>query len=143
MSGTYVAVKVSKTSSQRIDDFIKEHNIPFSQKVIDYGKHVTLCYSRAPMQPFMINKECDYIALPAGWHVFENNGNRDLVLKLNSPKLIERWNYFRSRGASWDYPDFHPHVTFAYDIGDFDENVLPEYTSVIVLDEEYAEELKE
>lgn len=141
--GVYVAAKASKTTSNFIDNFIQAYNIPFSQKIIDYGKHVTLCYSRAPMNPFFINKRCDYLALPAGWHVFENNGNRDLVLKLNSNKLVERWNYFRSCGASWDYPEFTPHITFSYDIGDFDETRLPDYTGVIFLDEEYAEELKE
>lgn len=82
--------------------------------------HVTLAFSKTPMQW----PEADKIEFS-----FENGERRlakfgdegdVVVLQFESGTLKYRWQQFKDAGASWDYPEFHPHVTITYEIGDVD-----------------------
>jgi len=37
-----------------------------------------------------------------------------IVLTFDSPELQQRWEQFRSGGASWDHHGYFPHVTISY-----------------------------
>lgn len=50
---------------------------------------------------------------------------RSLILLLHSPWLVMRHNELRRvHDATHDYPEYIPHVTLSYNIGDFDISTL-------------------
>lgn len=88
--------------------------------------HVTIAYSRAPV---------DWIACGQAWGT-ENGGLRippggprvvepigpkgAVALKFASTDLSWRHMAIREAGASWDWPDYEPHVTITYEPGAVD-----------------------
>lgn len=38
-----------------------------------------------------------------------------IVMTVKSDELQDRWAHFVSKGASWDYPEYQPHITLTYD----------------------------
>jgi 2'-5' RNA ligase len=50
----------------------------------------------------------------------------------------------KKHDATYDFPEYKPHITLSYDIGDLDEKNLPDigkYVDEIGIDEEYGEDL--
>jgi hypothetical protein len=74
--------------------------------------HVTVCFSRAP---FALPKlEKDFVVVRGGersMHVF---GPGALVLVFESEELQKRHAHFRRLGASFDFPEYNPHVSLTY-----------------------------
>lgn len=80
--------------------------------------HVTLAYSKSPV---------DWMAIPSSWAsevVIPAGGARQLatfgkdddvlVLQFRSEELEWRHTEIREAGASWDWDDYHPHITLSY-----------------------------
>ena len=65
-----------------------------------------------------------------------------VVLAFKSPLLAKRWRYFKSAGASWDYPGYQPHISISYnppkDLDPFD---VPPYEGPILLGAEIFSEI--
>lgn len=74
--------------------------------------HVTLAYSRKNFQP-KIDRRALTVTL-RNPNVKPLGDKGALVLTFDSPELKARWKAFRDAGASWDYDDFHPHITLSY-----------------------------
>lgn len=116
--GTYVAVKVSKPTQKVLDAWSKEHNIPNPIDPKDF--HTTIAYSRKGI-PDVVDHE---MKLPIKakikeWKIFPSaNGKRCLVAVVNSPELEDHHEVIHATyGATYDYPDYIPHITFSYDYG--------------------------
>lgn len=63
-----------------------------------------------------------------------------VVLRLDSPELQRRWRELRDAGASWDYPDYRPHVTITYDGDGVDLDAVEPYAGPLIFGpEEFAE----
>lgn len=84
--------------------------------------HVTIAYSRAKVDWMTIGEEwaADQnggLAIPAGGpRVIEPLGPEGaVVLKFASWALARRNHEIREAGASWDWPEYQPHVTITYD----------------------------
>lgn len=84
--------------------------------------HVTVAYSRAKVDWMAINEGWDgdgkgHLAIqPGGPRVVEKLGDKGaIVLKFNSSALRWRNEQIRECGASWDWPEYQPHVTITYD----------------------------
>lgn len=95
--------------------------------------HVTVAYSRKPI---------DWMAVPENWFQNEDGG---LVVKPGGPRVVEAlgrdgavallfasnelaWRHrdIIEAGASWDFPEYQPHVTITWAAGDLDlEKVVP------------------
>ncbi|MNL13218.1 hypothetical protein D3C87_1341210 [compost metagenome] len=82
--------------------------------------HVTTAYSLKPVAVAPTYRTRDGatrdnaygLVVPPGGRRIDRFGNQ-LVLCLDSPALRERWQAWRKAGATWDYPDYQPHITFA------------------------------
>lgn len=86
--------------------------------------HVTIAYSRAPVDWIKVGE--DYygnsiqseLVIPAGGaRLHERLGAKGdaVVLQFTSSRLGWRWKEFLDAGASWDFPEYQPHVTLAWD----------------------------
>jgi len=66
-----------------------------------------------------------------------------LVLKVESDWLLKRHDYLMVvHDAIYDYPEYIPHITLSYDIGDMPQPEFPNgIKPKLHLDIEYAEEL--
>lgn len=140
---TFAALRLSGPSRAEIMKLSKgiEHRTQES------AIHVTLIYSKKPivlkgrgdLKPPMTAKAKQYSLFTT------EGGNYCLVLELDAPDIVARHKaIMEETGASYDHPEYHPHITLSYDVGkDFDLNSLPPVTEVPVLYlvQEYAQKI--
>lgn len=89
--------------------------------------HCTIMFSKKEVEWSTIEKDRTSLRVKGGKRTVEPLGNEGaIVLKFQSDKLKERWQYYLDRGCSFDYDDFTPHVTITYNGTDLDlSNVQP------------------
>lgn len=110
--------------------------------------HVTIAYSTTPV---------DWIEMGASWADFSGKGSGDLVITAGGPRVVEplgdrtavlmfassdlswRNREMRQKGASWDWPDYQPHISLTGEPVDL-AGVEP-YRGKIVLGPEIFEEI--
>lgn len=78
--------------------------------------HVTIAFSRAPVDWAAVPPDTRPLAMELG-----SDGpqrvkrlGKAIVLRFEAPALAARWRAFRQAGASWDHPEYQPHVTITY-----------------------------
>ena len=105
--------------------------------------HATVAFSRTPV---------DWDQMPDSIvpGVIAASGDRSLarfgdavVLKFANEELEFRWNEFRAAGASWDFPEYQPHVTLTYDGADLDLDSIEPYDGILAFGPEEWTEVKE
>ncbi len=110
--------------------------------------HVTVAFSRNPV---------DWIAVGQDWA-----GEPDGTLKVNpgGPRVVERlgpqgavvlmfassalsWRHedIKRAGASWDWPEYQPHVTITFDAGDVDVDAVEPFQGELRFGPEIFEEV--
>ncbi len=108
--------------------------------------HVTIAYSRTPVDWFsMPDAWSEKINLPAGGARQMEAMGKDkeyLALLIASSELEWRHKTFVEHGASWDWPDYQPHITIQIG-GNVDLSKVEPYTGKITLGPEIFEEIKE
>lgn len=104
--------------------------------------HVTVCYSKEPV----IWQDCVHHLGPlevAGGErkVIPLGDDGAVVLRFSSAALAQEHQDFLNAGASWDYEEYHPHITLTYDPPEgLDLASVQPYAGPIQLGEEvYAE----
>lgn len=150
--GTYSAVKFDKSTVDSLQDYIKENDIP--NPIAASKMHTTVLYSRKYCPDYKPQGEISppWIGTPDGLEVWETKGKlrdeptkRCLVLKFKCDKLSQRHkDLMKEHDATYDFPDYKPHITLSYDIGDMDEKELPDvskFLSKIKIVSEYGEDL--
>lgn len=138
-SGLYVSVKYTAETEARLSAYAREHKIPNPVSAKKY--HTTVVYSRAPIY-WRAQEELGTTVEAVAWEVWQDHEDKPiLVLRVDSPYLRERFKTAMDRGASYDYPDFNPHITFSYYVGEFDAAKLPLPDFALELDKEIAEPL--
>jgi hypothetical protein len=99
--------------------------------------HVTLAYSRnglngyetvAPDSNFFYNSDLEHFR----YLDYFGKEKSVLVLKLNAPELVERWEDFVAAGANWDWPGFEPHITLTYDAKKIDISQINPYRGDLI-----------
>ena len=119
--GTYGACKYSNESSVILKEWMEHWGIP---NPIDPAKfHTTIIYSRAEIdKKYQISiseaemKKLDWVFSPTELAMFGEGDQRILVLKLLAPQLNEMHETLLLNGATFDYPEYNPHVTLSYDV---------------------------
>lgn len=142
--GLYIAVKYNQSANDDLMDFIKKYNIPSVLKPEDF--HTTLIYSRKYAEINELDDNLgdnEIVAYPKGLEVFETfDKKRALVIKLDCNYLEDRHKYLMGKyELTYDYPEYIPHITLSYDIG---EMILPknvEFPKFFRISSEYQEEL--
>lgn len=66
-----------------------------------------------------------------------------VVLTFTSSDLQTRWQDFKDQDASWDYEDYHPHITITYQSADLNFDDMEPYKGPIELGPEEMKELNE
>ena len=106
--------------------------------------HVTIAYSKRRVDWEAIGPEAaeDLELEPSLRRSVIPLGDKGaVVLKVSSPELQARWENFVSKGASWEYDGYRPHVTLTYDAVDAGRFVP--FPGRIVLGPEKFAEVKE
>lgn len=117
--------------------------------------HVTIMYSRTPVDWMKVgsdynnyNDDGHFTIQPGGVRIIEPMGNGEVIaLLFTSSQLSWRHEQIkRDADASWDWPDFQPHITLFKSAGseslDMPDKVEP-YRGKIVLGPEIFETVKE
>jgi hypothetical protein len=75
--------------------------------------HVTIAYSRTPISMELPDLQLNnVIVLPNGNRHFQRMGKTGAgALTFHNDKLTQRHKELRLLGASWDYPQYIPHLT--------------------------------
>lgn len=107
--------------------------------------HVTLAYSREGIENWPeVDADPNYFynSDPACLRHLDFFGKEKstLVLKLNAPELVARWEEFTAAGAKWDWPIFEPHVTLTYEGKEINlKEITPYYGDLIFGPEVWVE----
>ena len=73
--------------------------------------------------------------------MIEKFGVGAIVLAFNSADLSWRHEAIKEIGASWDWPEYQPHITITYDAGDLDISTVKPYAGAIELGPEIFEQI--
>jgi hypothetical protein len=111
--------------------------------------HVTIAFSRTPIDWMKVGEAWSFgdakgklTVDPGGPRMMERFGEATVLL-FSSSDLQWRHLAIREAGASWDHPEYQPHITISYKATGLDfENVEP-YRGKIELGPEIVEEVKE
>lgn len=109
--------------------------------------HVTVAYSKTPVDWMAVaqawtNKPNGNLTSSAGGpRMVEQFGEGAIVLLFNNTELTWRHQDILDAGASWDWPDYQPHITFTYQPGSVDLDQVEPYRGVIELGPEIFEEI--
>ncbi len=143
-NGTYAGLQFCDDSIEALGTFINNVNVP--NAVSKQDLHVTLLYSKKHL-PNLVARgllSSPIKIKPESFEVWESSGNNCLVLKLHSFELLHlHKTLMHDHQATYDYAEYHPHVTLSYNVGDFNTSslnikLLPEE---LLLCKEYKEEL--
>lgn len=106
--------------------------------------HVTIAFSRQRLDWMRVGESWqDEVKVAAGGPRLMERFGEARVLLFAASELSWRHEDIKRAGASWDHPDYQPHITISYaeDAPDLDE--VEPYKGEIVLGPEVFEEVKE
>lgn len=106
--------------------------------------HVTIAYSRQPVDWFAVGTSySEKLDIPAGGpRQMERLGDgKYIALLITASELVWRHREIVENGASWDWPDYQPHISIQIG-GDIDLATVEPYQGKIVLGPEMFEEVK-
>lgn len=148
-NGLYAAVYFSDDTINRISKYCKKAKIPNTLDTNDF--HSTLAYSRKPLNNFVPIEKLNETGIPIGFEVWasEPNAFKDdkthcLVLHYESDYMRKRFDEILDLGATYDFDEYNPHISFSYDVGaSFDIESLPPVDELGLLNiiGEYSEPL--
>lgn len=117
LKGTYVGVRYAKESISMLKDLQRMYKIP--NPTPSDKMHTTVLYSRTPVDFPIAENVNQSVDRSVQFHVFNTrDGKRALVLKVKSDYLTSRHELGNELGASYDFPDYIPHITLSYDVGE-------------------------
>lgn len=132
----YINRPVTALGTAALMDYAR--SIGIEDPILDM--HVTLAYSRDPVDwdkpAFQMDPRP--LTVSGGSRALQKFDGGAVVLELESRALSGRWAQFVMAGASWDYPDYRPHVTLGYD-----ENFVVEGKQALTADIPFGAEQRE
>ena len=113
--------------------------------------HVTIAFSRVAVdwmkagQSWSNGKNGTLLVEPGGARIVEKLGDKGaVVLLFNSSELSWRHEAIRrDAGASWDHPEYQPHVTITYAGGEIDLTKVEPYRGKLLFGPEIFQEIDE
>lgn len=113
-TGMYAKVVLDKESEKTIDNITK-NMLHLKHPLNDYGKHITTLYTHNNIDLDYLERKLDiYINTDTIQSWKDDNGTYTYVLTLKSPELNAIWSEYMDKGATWDYPEYTPHLTLSY-----------------------------
>lgn len=106
--------------------------------------HVTIAFSRQPLDWMKVGESWQSkLELAAGGPRLMERFGEARVLLFKAAELEWRHEAIKEAGASWDRPEYQPHITISYDPGSPDLAVIEPYQGQIVLGPEIFKEVNE
>jgi 2'-5' RNA ligase len=106
--------------------------------------HVTIAFSKKPVDWSDIKELKNQIKISNGKRSVEKLGDEGaVVLRFECAELKTRWKEILDHGASWDFPDYNPHVTITYDGKDVNLENIKTFTGNLILGPENMHEVEE
>jgi len=106
--------------------------------------HVTITFSRTPVDWMEMGSTWeDEVKIPRGGARLMEKFGEARVLLFNSNMLRWRHDEMVDKGASWDHPEYQPHITISYDKDAPDLANVEPYQGEIVLGPEIFQEVNE
>jgi len=137
--GLYAAYKMAPETCEALAAFVKEQGIKNPCPASSY--HITTVYSRKPIN-YRPSKKALTVK-PVGYALF-GHPDKVLVLKVEHQGLHDRFKTAKKAGATWDYPEYQPHITLATGVDpDLDISKIPLPAIVLDTGPEYTEELSD
>lgn len=135
--GTYVARKVLNA-----DSLYKHYKDQGVDVVPAEELHCTIAFSRKTFTP-KLNDDVIEIKYDEEIHPYlEPLGDEGaVVMKFNNKQIIERCQDCIDRGATYDYPQYQPHITITFNGKDLDLKNIKRPDFYIELGDEYTEPL--
>lgn len=115
--GVYMCAKFDQASNEKIKNI--QSVLGVNNAVVAEKLHTTVVYSRKTVDVFP-QDDLNEIAHLVGFELWDTKYGKTVVAKLESPYLNGRFRDVMSLGATYDFDDYKPHVTLAYDSGDVD-----------------------
>lgn len=117
----------------------------FSSTLPDDDMHVTLAFSRSPVDWESITAKGEEVTIengPREMKALGENGEA-IVLRISNADLEDRWKQLCDAGCAWDHDGYQPHVTLSYQGAPDNWADLPPYDGPIKLGPEIMQEIKE
>ena len=102
--------------------------------------HSTICYSRTYVN-YPVQSEELLVSTSQSLRIFETARGPALVLELDSQHLTTRHELSKILGATYDFPDYIPHITLSYNIGGQYVDTSKTFNIDVVSSHEYSEDL--
>lgn len=139
VKGTYAAVNFTDETLDLLVELQNKLKLP--NPTPRDKLHCTILYSRVYV-PFIPSDKEILLADSAWLEVFETRDNYNaLVLRFDSDHLQFRHMVGKALGATYDFPDYLPHVTLSYDIGSLKFDLNNKFETKLVAAGEYVEDL--
>lgn len=142
LPGTYAAFWLNKASASQLYEFYK----PFIKDLeLASEFHITTTYSRVPV-PVLKDKKLN---ITLNHKMFEldllgqGHMKEYLVLKVEHPALTGAWKFANKNGATWDFPEFIPHISLCTKFKGHSLANIPVPNFDIVCDRFKVDELKD
>ena len=104
--------------------------------------HVTTLYSTAPVDWSELGDEAEGLEVDGGARTIERLGDQGaVVLRFDSPELVDRHYELVKRGGSHDFDQYKPHLTISYAAGARDLTRVP-YTGPLIFGPEVFKEIE-
>lgn len=136
--GTYVAAKFTEQTLDSIQEL--QTKLRLLNPVKREDLHTTICYSRTVV-PFVPHEQIQHIGTASKLEIWDTDKGPALIMLLDSDYLHSRHTYSKALGATYDFPDYKPHVTLSYNLGVQKVDLLDALNIDIEMSREYVEEL--
>lgn len=114
----------------------------FSNTLTADDLHVTIAYSKAPVDWMKMGQAWQSkVEIAEGGPRMMQQFGEARVLLIASDDLSWRHNHFKEMGATWDHPEYQPHISISYDPNSPDLANVEPYLGKIVLGPEIFEEV--
>lgn len=140
--GTYSAVRIRHAKQLRKS--LQELH-PDIDVIDEDLMHCTLLFSRKFLPDYVPDPSLEHQARISGLEVWDTQDKkRALVATLDCPSLVARHKeLMKEHEATYDHPEYKPHFTISYDIGDLPKpEVTLNQNAWLTLTDEYMEDLK-
>jgi HK97 family phage portal protein len=117
----------------------------FASTLSPNDMHVTIAFSRNALDWDEVGDSFDEIRVPAqdGRSVEQLGDEGAVVIRFDSVELTKRWQQIKDAGASWDHPEYKPHITITYGGSPSDLAGVQPYSEELVFGPERFAEVAE
>lgn len=117
--GSYASLWPTEKSKHDIWEMVKKFNLPDPVDPEDY--HCTVMYSRKAISDKNYSTTNVNIKAKLLNFRFLVHEDKTLVLELESPEISKLFESYKKLGATWDFPEYIPHISICTKIQD--ENI--------------------